>query len=159
MRLFVSSFSPLFGILAIRFRSPRLQIACGLLAAFGVITLAMLLKQAARISTDPHRLETVADRGPEVAGYLATYLLPFVTVAHPSARDVVAYAAFLLIVGIVYVRSDMLQVNPLLYVLRYRVWAVRTTDGWDGYLVSRGRPKPGDVVLASRLQNTLAFEQ
>lgn len=38
------------------------------------------------LSPNAHRITAVADRGAEVAGYLATYLLPFVTVPQPSAK-------------------------------------------------------------------------
>jgi len=159
LRLFISSYAPLFAILAIRFRDPRLEVTCALVAVVGAASLLLLLRAAGRIQPDPHRIDTVADRGAEVAGYLATYLLPFVTVAEPSARDIAGYAFFLAVVGVVYVQSDMVQINPVLYLFRYRVSAVTTDDGWSGVLVSRGQPRPGSVVLASRLQNTLAFER
>jgi hypothetical protein len=159
LRLFISSYAPLFAILAVRFRDSKLELACALLAALGAASLLFLLRTARRIQPDPHRIETVADRGAEVAGYLATYLLPFVTVTEPSARDIGAYSSFLVVVGVVYVQSDMVQINPLLYLFGYRVSAVTTGDGWSGVLISRSQPRPGSVVLASRLQNTLALER
>ena len=158
-RLFVSSYAPLFAILAIRFTETGLALACGFIAMVGAISLILLLRQAGKIQPDPHGIEAVADRGAEVAGYLATYLLPFVTVPQPSGRDIVAYGLFLLVVGIVYIQSDMVQINPLLYLLRYRVSAVVTSDGWSGVLVSRHQPRVGDALLASRVQNTLALER
>jgi hypothetical protein len=36
------------------------------------------------------------------AGYLASYLLPFLTVAEPSWRDLVAYGLFLAVTATVY---------------------------------------------------------
>lgn len=158
-RLFLSSYAPLFALLAIRFRDPTLQVVSGALAVLGVGTLILLIRRAKGIEADPHRIETVADRGAEVAGYVASYLLPFVTVAQPQGRDIAAYILFLIVVGVVYVRSDMVQINPLLYLSRYRVWAITTTDGWSGYLISRNRPRPGSVLLASRLANTVALER
>jgi hypothetical protein len=159
LRLFISSYAPLFAILAVRFRDPRLEVACAVVAAVAVASLLLLLRAARRIQPDPHRIDRVADRGAEVAGYLATYLLPFVTVTEPSSRDIAGYVFFLVVVGIVYVQSDMVQINPLLYLLGYQVSAVTTSDGWSGVLVSRGQPRPGSAVLASRLQNTLALER
>jgi peptidoglycan/LPS O-acetylase OafA/YrhL len=159
IRLFISSYVPLFVILAIRFRDLELEVACILAAALGATSLVLLLWKARRIQPDPHRIETVADRGAEVAGYLATYLLPFVTVTEPSARDIAAYVAFLAVVGIVYVQSDMVQINPLLYLFGYRVSAVTTGDGWSGVLISRSQPRRGSAVLASRLQDTVALER
>ncbi len=159
VRLFVSSYAPLFAILAVRFRDPRLQLACAVIALLGATSLLLLLRAAGKIQPDPHRIETVADQGAEVAGYLATYLLPFVTVTEPSTRDIVGYGLFMVVVGIVYVQSNMVQINPLLYLFGYRLTTVTTGDGWLGVLVSRGQPRPGSAVLASRLQNTLALER
>ena len=159
LRLFISSYAPLFAILAVRFHDSKLEVACALIATLGAASLLLLLRAVGRIQPDPHRIETVADRGAEVAGYLTTYLLPFLTVTEPSARDIAAYVLFLAVVGIVYVQSDMVQINPLLYLFGYRVFAVTTRDGWSGILISRSQPRPGRAVLASRLQNTLALER
>src|SRR5437660_70608 len=84
IRLFASSYAPLLLIFAIRFGDPALRIACAGLALAGLVNLVLLLWEARQVTADPHRIVRVADRGAEVAGYLATYLLPFVTVPEPS---------------------------------------------------------------------------
>jgi hypothetical protein len=157
IRLFFSSYAPLFAIAALRFPSTGLKVACGILCVFGLTTACLVVRAAAKIEPDPMTVEEVSDLGAEVAGYLATYLLPFVVVPDPSASDLIAYALFLAIAGAVYVQSDMLQINPTLYLARYRVFAVRTSDDWEGYLISRVRPERGATLLASRLQNTVAL--
>jgi hypothetical protein len=159
VRLFISSYAPLFAIFALRFQSWQASAVCSVVAALGVLTLLALLHRAKRIQPDPHRLASVSDRGPEVAGYLATYLLPFVTAPVPPFRELVAYLMLIVVVGVIYVRSDMIQINPLLYLFGYRVWAVTTGDGWSGYLVARQRPRTGAVILAVRLGNTVAVER
>ncbi len=109
IRLFASSLAPLFVILAVRFMEPWLEVVCAMVAFLGFATFLLLLRAAGKISPDPHEVTSVADRGPEVAGYVATYLLPFVTVAEPTGRDLLAYVLFLVVVGLVYVRSDMVK--------------------------------------------------
>jgi len=159
VRLFFSSYAPLFALLALRFEDKPLRIACALLAGGGVLTLAFLLHALKKKNATPYKIERVADQGPEVAGYIASYLSPFVLSTKPSVWDLIAYALFLLVVGVVYVRSNMVQVNPLLYVLSYRVVEVTTSDDWNGYLISRRKPSVGDQVLVSRFVNTLALER
>lgn len=158
-RLFISSYAPLFAMLALRFQSPVLVVSFSAAALIGAGTLILMLRAARRIHPQPHEIKAVADEGPEVAGYVATYLLPFLTVPEPSGRELLAYLLFLILVGVVYVRSEMVRINPLLYLLGYRLWEVTTGDGWKGYLISRGRPVVGTVVLASRLLNTVAFQR
>jgi hypothetical protein len=159
LRMFFSSYVPLFAILALRFDGVVLRSVCLGLAILGALTLGLLLRSAKRTESDPHRITTVRDVGAEVAGYLASYLLPFVTTSQPSIRDIVAYGMFLGVVGTIYVQSDMLQVNPLLYLAHRRVTFITTEGGWQGYFVSRGRPRPGDVVRASRFADTLAVRE
>jgi hypothetical protein len=87
LRLFLGSYAVLFGIFAIRFGGPWLVGACASLAVIGCfdnLRIAGLVQ-----NKEPHRykVEEIRDQGPEVAGYIATYLLPFVTVAEQGQRE------------------------------------------------------------------------
>jgi hypothetical protein len=146
-RLFLGSYALLFVLLAVRFHTTWLEIACAALATIGFLDMLWIVFGVSRrTAQEPIRLATITDAGSDVAGYLATYLLPFLTVAEPSTRDVIAYIIFLLVTGLVYVRSEMTQINPTLYVLGRRVVRVTTDAGWSGYIVIRSSPEPGDVI-------------
>jgi hypothetical protein len=99
-------------------------------------------------------VKTVEDQGPEVAGYLASYLLPFVAVDQPDAALAAGYAIFLVVAAIVYVQSDMVQINPIFYFFGRRVQKVTTTsDDWPAYLITRDRALPGEEITATTLTN------
>ncbi|MBA2427733.1 MAG: hypothetical protein H0V60_11720 [Actinobacteria bacterium] len=83
---------------------------------------------------------------------------PFLTVAEPAPRDIAAYALFLVVTGIVYVRSEMTQVNPTLYLLGRRVVHVGTEQGWEGHIVIRSRVRPGAVVRTVPLNSMVRVE-
>jgi hypothetical protein len=140
----------LFALLATRFEPMWLWVGCATLAGLGLLGLLVLLRLDARAEPGPHELVAVRSAGGEAAAYLASYLLPFVTVSVPGWRDVLAYAGFLLVAAAVYVRTPVIQVNPLLYVLGYQVWSIRDTGGLESYLVSRRRVSAGDKILATR---------
>lgn len=85
---------------------PELEAVCGGIAALGFLDMAWIVFGVSRrTGADPLRLATVDDAGPEVAGYVATYLLPFLTVAEPDGRDIAAYAIFLAVTGLIYVMN------------------------------------------------------
>lgn len=149
--LFLSSYAPLFGLLAIRFSDWRVSGVCYTLAAIGLISLPVLLRLGQRTSPSPHRLASVRNAGSEAGAYLAGYLLPFLTISTPTLRDVIAYSLFIVVVAAVTLRTSVMQVNPLLYLLGYSVFEVRDDKGLVAYLVSRTKVSPGDEVLASRL--------
>ncbi len=151
--LFLSSYAPLFGLLAIRFEEQWLWVSCVVLAALGVASLWLLLRLDARQSPGPHLLTSVKEAGGEAAAYLAAYLLPFLTVPMPTVRDVLAYVGFLLVAAAIYIRSAMAQVNPLLYLLGYQVLSVTDDHGLNAYMITRHSPSAGDCVLATRFRD------
>lgn len=158
-RLFLGSYVLLFVLLAIRFQTRWLVIACSVLAAIGLLDMLWIVFRVTRkTEAEPIRVAQVTDAGSDVAGYLATYLLPFLTIPEPSTRDIVAYVIFLFVVGLVYVRSEMSQINPTLYILGRRVVAVTSDKGWSGHLVVTSAPQAGDVVQAVSLNADVRVE-
>lgn len=157
--LFLSSYAPLFGLLAIRFAPPQLWIPCIALAALGVASLGLLLRLDSRASPGAYALTSVQDADAEAAGYLASYLLPFLTVAEPNGRDVAAYAGFLAVAATISLRSSVAQVNPLLYLLGYRVLAVTSDQGLRAYLITRRTVLANSSVLATRFRNDVLIDR
>lgn len=147
LRLFVSSYAPAFVIFAVRFNGFALRLCCGAVALIGVADSATILRRAVR-KTLPYEIaiSSVEDVGGEVSGYLASYLLPFVTVSSPSPRDLVGYGIFLVVAAIVYVRSDLVRVNPTLYLFGYRVLSVTFGERGQQYLITRRTPRPATPV-------------
>jgi hypothetical protein len=77
----------------------------------------------------------------------------------PTARDVLAYAGFLLVAATINLRSAVVQVNPLLYVLGYRVLSVTDDHGLHAYMVTRHRPPAGNRVLATRFRDDVLVDR
>lgn len=157
--LFLSSYAPLFALLAVRFQPRWLWIPCVGLAGLGVIALVLLLRLDRRSSPGPHVLTHVQDAGGEAAAYLAGYLLPFLTVSTPTVRDVVAYIGFLLVAAIIHVRSTVAQVNPLLYLLGYHVLSVTDSRGLRAYMITRHQVPTGERVLATRFRDDILVDR
>jgi hypothetical protein len=165
--LFLSSYAPLFGLLAIRFTPRWLWISCLVLAVLGVASLYLLLRLDAASSQASHTLVSVRDAGAEAATYLAAYLLPFLTVAEPSVRDILAYAGFLLVAAVINIRSAAVQVNPVLYLLRYRVLSVTwvtdesVTDkkSFHAYMITKHSRYEGDKVKVTRFSDDVLVDR
>jgi hypothetical protein len=149
--LFLSSYSPLFAILALRFEKAPIVIGCAVLAALGLAAAAWVLASESAKGPASFEVDEIEDQGSQVIAYLASYLLPFVTLAEPSDRDVVGYMLFLVVLALVYVQSDLLQINPILYLFRRRVVKVTTKASWQAYLITRRLPLPGETILATTL--------
>jgi hypothetical protein len=111
--LFLSSYVALFGILATRFDGLALRLACAALCFVGLLDTIHFTRRT-KSGLEPHDVTITSseDTGGEVSGYLASYLLPFVTVPSPEWRDLVGYALFLVVALVIYVRSNLVRVNP-----------------------------------------------
>lgn len=150
-RLFFSSYAPVFIIAAIRFHGLVLRSVCAVIAVSAILDTLRMLRVASQ-RTEPRRIvvDSTDDAGSEVGGYLVSYLLPFVTVGSPEAADVVGYALFLLVALIVFVRTDLVRVNPTLYVLGYKVIRVRYGQEQQ-YLITRLDPEIGEPLSVTIL--------
>jgi hypothetical protein len=135
--LFLSAYAPLFVIFAIRFDSPSLRWGAVMLALLGVVAMAWVWARRRRLAAQPRRVASLQDEGGAVAGYTATYLLPFVTVSDPAAADVIAYACVFAMLGLLHVRTNLIQVNPMLYLIGRRVLRFIDGAGESGYAIVR----------------------
>lgn len=154
-QLFLSSYAPLFLILAFRFDGTKARLVCALLAAVGFAYLLVVVGIVTR-QAQPRRypVAAVSDSSGEVAGYLATYLLPFVAVTSPTTGDLVGYGILAAVYLAIFLRSELAQINPTLYLLGMRVASV-TINGTDRYLVCRRLPRPPTEVFAVRVAGLL----
>lgn len=132
-------------------------VGCIVCVVLGVVGLCFFLATAKRMATVPVRVVAIERRDEDVAAYAATYLLPFVTVFDGDWQDVLSLVGFILVLGVVYVRSRLIYINPLLSVVGYQLYRVNTVavsaddgsaDRWPRFLLAgrRVRLNPGDEM-------------
>jgi hypothetical protein len=169
--LFLSSYLPLFALVGIRSlgESNGVAIACGALALAGAAGTLLFLRSAKRKPQGRYKLLEVEKRDSDVAAYAATYLLPFVTVFGGGWRDLVSLAAFIAFLGVIYVRSRLIYVNPLLSFFGYHLWqvipatvgtgATNTDAPWPRYLLARSRTiHKTETISAFRVLDDLLLD-
>jgi hypothetical protein len=104
-------------------------------------------------------LASADDAGAAAAAYLASYLLPFLIIPTPTARDVIAYVGFFVVAAAIHLRSAVVQVNPLLYLLGYRVLSVTDEQGLTAYMITRHAVSTGTPILATRLRDDVLIDR
>lgn len=162
--MFLSSYSPLLLILAIRFEGCWLRITCVVLAALAAVGvwILMRLQHEQPEQQSRHTLTEVRQAGEGASSYLAGYLLPFVTISSPSLTDLGAYMLFFAVAYVITTRTGIIQVNPTLFLLGYRVDAIIDERGTQRYLVSKTKETIAaeTTVWTSRMTNdVLLFER
>jgi hypothetical protein len=166
--LFFSSYTPLFVLLGIRSvgKSATLVTISGVLIVLGCVGTVAFLLSTTRKPAGRYELLDVESRDADVAAYAATYLLPFITVTEGGWREVISLAAFVAFLGVVYTRSRLIYVNPVLFVMGWHLWrVVPKTEGaadtedtvrWPRYLLADTRSlRPRMTITAHPIGDDL----
>jgi hypothetical protein len=145
--IFLSSYSPLFGILLLRIAallsSARMErttyalftswpYVClwttSCLAIFPGIVVRLLLHRARSYSGKTICVEGGQSRASDVLSYVIGYVIPFLDLDTGSIWDMSAVGLLLLTMCVVYVNSDLIYINPFLSLLGYSTYRVQTQD-------------------------------
>ena len=137
MRMFASSYAPFFLALACRFTSTWYVLACLAIAIWGLVDTLYLVKYLPRrLAKTPVEFDHIDDAGIEASGYLATYILPFIMASQPTYREMAAYFIFIVVTALIYISSNMMKINPVLYLLGYSV-VIGSWRGELNYVITR----------------------
>lgn len=134
-RLFLVSYAPLWLMVALRALPKNLElrpdplpltsILFSALFVWSVVDGVRIVAATRRLSAISRTFTDIADQGGAVGAYLATYLLPFLGITPTRVGDWLAYGVYFLVAVVVFVRTDLALVNPMLYLLGWRVVAAR----------------------------------
>lgn len=136
--LFLSSYAPLFTILAIRNWDDRY-------AAYGLLVLTVIsmgwlllfLRRALGLARVSIEITRATSRDGDIVSYIVSYLLPFLAIDFSRLADVASLAVLLVVIALLYVHSNLIYVNPLLAALGYHLAEIEESNGKVSILVSR----------------------
>jgi hypothetical protein len=125
--LFLSSYFPLTLIFFFLFveRQPIWAFVVLIIGLSGLIFMVLYFFQfAPRLSSIQERITGLQRHDGDVMGYIASYLLPFVAIPFGGWQQGVALLIFVIVLGIVYVNSNMIHINPMLILFGYHVYEI-----------------------------------
>ncbi len=159
--LFLSSYAPLAAIFALLFftRQPIVAIVSTCVAVLGVVGILLYLAVARRLHGVPTMIAERHSRDEEAMSYIVTYIIPFLAVAFSEWQQAVALVVFLVILGFLYVNSNMIHINPTLNFLGYRLYEVTLGDGSTFSLIARGRVQKGGTLSLIRVGDDILLER
>jgi len=134
--LFLSSYLPLFAILAFQYRTATITVrglsvpyASAFFAALCLVSLPFLVlvvRMQSNSSSDFKEVEEYRRRNDQVTSYLIVYIFAFFGLDLFNLNDLVAFVVFFGMVAIIQIRSSQLHVNPVLGLLGYDIYQVKT---------------------------------
>jgi hypothetical protein len=158
--LFLSSYAPLFGILAYKNRGcPKIWITLGGIATGSLIALLVVMLSKRKEKGPMLVVKHSRPKDGDVLAYTATYLVPFLSVDLTHTEGVVVLASFLLVLGIVYINSDMLFVNPVLNLARYHSFWITDQDDHEYSLITRREElDSGETITPAKVGKYVRLE-
>ena len=125
--LFLSSYFPLALIFFVLY-IVLYPVWAIVILALGLAGLAVLLlyffRFAPRLGSFQEKITGMQRRDGDVMSYVASYLIPFVAIPFSGWQQTVALLLFIGVLGIVYVNSNMIQVNPMLNLFGYHLYEI-----------------------------------
>jgi hypothetical protein len=153
LMLFLSSYSPLFGVFALlqSFGSGWPTPVCIALAIAGpFLVTGVLIGAKLGLAAEDLTVSSAQSRDGDALAYVATYLVPFAAIAVVTPREQAALALFVILIAVLYVRGGLFYINPLLAVAGYRLFQVATPKSASVTLISRRSFLPSDTVVKAR---------
>jgi hypothetical protein len=156
--MFVSSYAPLLVVFALldSFGRGVPSIVCLALAATGSLGLAVIISVGTSINPRAVVLTETQARDSEAIGYVVTYLLPFVGFQATTGRERLALLIFFGLLALLYIRSGLFYVNPLLSAVGYHLFAAQY-EGRAIMLMSKRRTVAPPTELKARFITESVF--
>ncbi len=106
----------------------------------------------------PAKTSSVKNINNEYLAFLTTYIIPFVMVDFQSERKTILLFILLIIIGVIYVKTNMFYSNPTLALLGYRIYEMDTNaQNISGTFISPDTINDGQKVRYIRLDKNVFF--
>ena len=136
LELGLAAFAPALGLLAFRSRGTDWVWLFLTPAAIGVVVLVGGVIIVRRGNPDSLAFDDIEDLSGEILGHVGAYLLPVLIDTSNSTEEIVISAIVVTLIVHIHVATGRVFVNPLLYLLGYRIYNAKT-GGASVYLVAK----------------------
>lgn len=123
------------------------------LGAIYYLRFIYLLKGATKL---PKRIIKIEDQSYEHLTFLTTYIIPFLRVKL-EGRDLLITILLLIIIGAIFIKTNLFYKNPTLALLGYKLYKVDTEKTSNLIFISKDDLALGDNVHHMLLHNNVYF--
>lgn len=157
---FVGSYFPLaviffFLLLRQHFQAAIIILVVGIVGLIGMALYLRLIKSIAPMTVT---IEKVQRRDREAISYIFSYIVPFLAVPFQEWERGVALGIFFFVVAILYVTSNMIQINPMLNLAGYHLYEISLKDGGVHFLLTRRDAIRSSTIKVAKAGSDILIE-
>lgn len=115
------------------------------------------LNNAKRLPVEIRECESI---NYENLSFLATYIIPLVCFPMETEREIFVMFSVIVIIGCIFVKTDLYYTNPSLILLGFNVYRVSTNSEKEfqqGIVIMKGKLKKGDSIKYLTLSENVYF--
>jgi len=155
--LFLSSYTFLFLIFILKNLSNQYLLYT--LISVIVLSNAILLisiKRCKSLADEFVKIKSVENINSVNSAYLVTYIIPFLTIDFTNLPDVLSLALLFVVFAFLYIKSDMIYVNPTLNFIGYNLIEIKTSKEDKFVLITKEKNKDKlEKIKFKRLTNSI----
>jgi hypothetical protein len=133
--MFFSSYTLLFLGMAIKYEASKMWLLLLGVSIIGFISTLFIIKR--KINLDETNIVEITSKNDQVLGYLATYLIPMLDFNLENLRDIFSLAIIFFVIAILYIKADLIYINPMLMLFGYNIYEVKISNNSSRILISK----------------------
>jgi hypothetical protein len=103
----------------------------------------------------PEKINKIENINWEHLTFLATYVLPFLSFNFSEGRNGLIFFLVLVIIGLIYVKTNMFYTNPTLALLGYHIYKISTSNRQNIIIITKDSLNENDWIQSKLLSDNI----
>lgn len=158
LSLFVVSYFPLILLTGIlHYDDNRILTGLVVFTIFGMVGLFSIIYYCKTIVGTPIKGTEIKSGGSINFQYFLAYVIPFIAIDIDSNRQLLAYAVLFIFTGMIYIKSNLIYINPTLTILGFHLFEFKTKKGICMLITKKNKVNALSKLLV-RIDEDLYYE-
>lgn len=105
----------------------------------------------------PKKITKIKNLNYEHLTFLTTYIIPFICFDLDDKRNTIIFVFLLVIIGVIYVKTNLFYSNPTLAILGYQIYLVDTLIEKEMILITQGELNDGDSYSDMKMGDSVFY--
>jgi hypothetical protein len=112
------------------------------------LILLVIFKESGKLNSRNITAKAVNLQNSAALNYIATYIIPFLDVDFSKIADLVSLLLLFIVMGFVYVNSNLIYTNPTLMFMGYSIFEIEVENNHKLIVIMKGRTPNVDKNLS-----------